>query len=100
MKGLACLLLCSVTLMSAGCKPPVSQAAEPTTTSLSIEGMHCDACSQSIHETVIVIPGIEVCEVSFENSDASITADSPATLETAINRIRQLGFTVQKANPS
>ncbi|MEE2906995.1 MAG: cation transporter [Planctomycetota bacterium] len=97
MNRVAALLLCAIALLLSGCK---HQASETTTTSVSIEGMHCDACAESIHETVIVIPGIELCEVSYENSAASITADSPTVIETAINRIRQLGFTVQQANPS
>ena len=97
MNRVAALLLCAIALLMSGCK---QQASETTTTSVSIEGMHCDACAESIHETVVVIPGIEACEVSFESNSARMTADSPATIETAINRIRLLGFTVQQADPS
>ncbi len=96
MNRVVSLMLCWATLWMSGRQ----QSSEPTTASVSIEGMHCDACAESIHETVVVIPGIESCEVSYENSSARMTADSPATIETAINRIRLLGFTVQQADPS
>ena len=76
MNRVVTLMLCWATLWMSGCQ----QSSEPTTSSVSIEGMHCDACAESIHETVVVIPGIESCEVSYENSSARMTADSPATI--------------------
>lgn len=100
MRSLASLLLLVMALVAVACEQSTSQAADGATTSLLIEGMHCDACAESIHEIVIVIPGIEACRVSFADGDATIIADSPATVETAIERIRILGFTVEPINPS
>ena len=87
-------ILTSLVLIS--CKPAESPVVMGN---LSIQGMHCEKCAKSIHQSVIVIDGVQGCEVSFEDGGAKITADSPATIDNAAERIRLMGFTVdQRSN--
>ena len=49
---------------------------------LSIEGMTCASCVQSVEQAVLMTPGVEKCEVSLAESNALVTLD-PALASTA-----------------
>lgn len=98
MRLLSAILLVSSVILVA-CKPADTQA-EPISSTLWIQGMHCEDCASSIHQSVIVIDGVETCEVSFESGQATITADDPATIGNAAKRIRLMGFTVDETPDS
>ncbi|MCH2132181.1 MAG: heavy-metal-associated domain-containing protein [Phycisphaerales bacterium] len=82
--------------LAAGCEPPTP----PASASLIIDGMHCDDCAKSIHHAVTGVAGVESCEVSFADGEATIQADSAESLDAAIDRIRSLGFMADRAGPA
>ena len=49
---------------------------------LSIEGMTCASCVQSVEQAVLTTPGVEKCEVSLAEANALVTLD-PALASTA-----------------
>ena len=75
----------------AGC---CTEYIEPVTQVVRIDGMHCEACETSIEESVTVLEGVHACEASFQKGNAVITADDPAAMERAVDRIRKMQFTV------
>jgi copper chaperone len=46
---------------------------------LTIEGMHCDGCAETIKAVVEHEPGVRVAAVSFKGGKARILYDSKAT---------------------
>lgn len=70
------------------------------TTTLSVEGMVCDACAQSIHEALMKIKGVQQCDASFEKKNATVVyaKDSvqPGQLVAVIN---ELGYTATLTPP-
>lgn len=48
---------------------------------LSIEGMTCASCVQSVEQAVLTTPGVEACEVSLAEASAHVTLD-PALAST------------------
>jgi copper chaperone CopZ len=94
----ALLVIVAVICMSA-CDRPVQPAATPVTTPtvlvVDIEGMHCTACAASIAATVGDCEGVRSADVSFENANATITADDANALERAMQTARNMGYTVE-----
>ena len=56
---------------------------------LSIEGMTCASCVQSVEQAVLKTPGVEACEVSLAEASAHVTLD-PALASTA-DLLRSVG---------
>ena len=94
----ALLVIVAVICMSA-CDRPVQPAATavttPTVLVVDIEGMHCTACAASIAATVGDCEGVRSADVSFENANATITADDANALERAMQTARDMGYTVE-----
>ena len=86
------IILGILTVCLPGCC--TEEPIEPVTRVVRIDGMHCEACETSIEESVTVLQGVHVCEASFEKGNAMITADDAAAMERAVDRIRQMQFTV------
>ena len=62
---------------------------------LSIEGMHCTGCAETIERVVSAQPGVRSSEVSFTEGRARFLYDPHATDEQSlVNAIRRLGFDV------
>ncbi|ANK81418.1 MAG: cation transporter [Rhizobiales bacterium NRL2] len=64
------------------------------TTTLTIEGMHCDGCARTIEVLVARVPGVRQAEVSFDERRARILHDQYAASTTdLIEAIAKGGFT-------
>lgn len=64
---------------------------------LSIEGMHCTGCAETIHRVVSAQPGVRSSEVSFTERRARLLYDPRAIDEQSlVNAIRRLGFGVKR----
>ena len=87
------LLNCSGIVL-AGCLFASCCTEEPVTRTVRIEGMHCEKCEASIEESIAAMDGVRLCDASFEGGNAVITAENPAVMELAIDRIRMMQFTV------
>ncbi len=62
---------------------------------LTIEGMHCANCVETIEKAVRGLKGVERCQVNFATGKASIIFDSSSiSLTQVAERIRSLGYPV------
>lgn len=70
-------------------------------TTLTIEGMHCDGCAQSIRSRVAEQPGVREADVSFAEGLARVLYDPAATSERdLIDVVQRLGFRVVQRTSS
>jgi copper chaperone CopZ len=67
---------------------------------LEVEGMHCEACAQTIKALIDAEPGVRVAEVSYEERQARILYD-PQTLgeDQLMNVIEKGGYRVPARRP-
>ncbi|MGE3507003.1 MAG: MerR family DNA-binding protein [Alphaproteobacteria bacterium] len=103
--------LCACTIMDALAQPRATEALRPPgktdhrnrttkgrnvkTTTLKIDGMHCDGCARTIEALVSTEPGVRKATVSFKTREARILFD-PQILDedTLAAAIRKAGFSV------
>jgi copper chaperone len=65
------------------------------TAMLKIEGMHCSGCANTIKTLVEKQPGVQMAQVSFEESQARILYDPQAIgEERLVAVVQQPGFQV------
>ena len=69
------------------------QDRTPSTLTIDIKGMHCDACVQSITHEVLSIDGVIDCSVSLEEEKAVIIIDESSIQPEIVNAIQSLKFT-------
>lgn len=93
MKKIPILLFSSVLLILAACSQPAEATAAPETVQISIKGMTCQNCVDSITSAVTKLPGVQACDVSLEQETAIVDFSSGAlTAEQIQERIQRLGF--------
>lgn len=64
-------------------------------TTLTIQGMHCEGCARKISSRLAQQPGVRAADVSFNDGQARVLYDAGATSEDALASIvNQLGFQV------
>ena len=63
-----------------------------TVLTLSIEGMHCNSCVQSITAEIDKIDGVTSCVVTLEENNAVVTVTDEALAQTILQNIRRLQF--------
>lgn len=62
-------------------------------TTLNIEGMHCEGCARKISARLAQQPGVRAADVSFDDGRARVLYDPAATSEDALAAlVNQLGF--------
>lgn len=73
-----------------------------TTTTLSVVGMTCSACSSSITEAIEQIDGVKSCSISLLTNEAKIVHDSQVLPKYLVATIEDCGFdaTVTSSNAS
>ena len=69
-------------------------AAQPQEITLTIEGMHCDACVNAIATAVQELDGVILCKVSLKKNNAAISFKQPTDTAQIINAITDLQFNV------
>ncbi|MET3601307.1 copper ion binding protein [Martelella mangrovi] len=61
---------------------------------LKIEGMGCSKCVDKVEKALGDIDGISEIEVSLDNNAASFALAAPATRESAVEAIEDVGYDV------
>ncbi len=90
-------------LMAFSCnqKKPVNQAntvSKPVVVELSITGMSCMGCVETVRSSIAQINGIDTVSVSLENSNAFVTYKSGKTDTVTIRKAVELnGYKVTAA---
>src|SRR4051794_11511035 len=73
----------------------VSASAVTKTTTIHIEGMHCNICSASVTKALKATEGVEKVEVSYEKGEAVIQYDDAKVTEEKLREvINGTGFKV------
>lgn len=69
-----------------------------STTTIKIEGMHCDGCAQRVRRVLEREPGVEKADVSYKGGEALVQYDGD---EVTPDRLREIieraGYTAQSA---
>jgi copper chaperone len=67
---------------------------------LTIQGMHCDGCAETIKALVEREPGVKTVAVTFENSEARVLYD-PATIseDRLVAAVERPGYRVTSRAP-
>lgn len=68
-----------------------------TTTTIKIEGMHCDGCAQRVKRVLEREPGVERAAVSLADGAAQVTHDSQTTSTGLRQAIERAGYEVPGA---
>ena len=67
---------------------------------LTVEGMHCDGCAETIRAVVEREPGVKAAAVSFTGGEARILYDPAATsADWLVAAVGRLGFRVTGRTP-
>lgn len=104
----ACTILEAV---QAGTGPAEPEAPRPVieleegvqgmkTTTLSIDGMHCDGCARTVETLLARLPGVRKAEASFDQRQARVLHDPAQASDTAlVAALTKGGFTATAADP-
>ena len=68
-----------------------------TTTTITIQGMHCDGCAQRLKRVLEREPGVERAEVSLVGGEARVTHDSQTTTSRLRQAIERAGYEAPSA---
>lgn len=72
-----------------------TQAAAPVETVLTVEGMHCDGCEESITTALQALPGVQRARADFEDGEAIILhREDEAPVARLTSEVESLGYTV------
>ena len=64
---------------------------------IPVQGMTCEACSQTIHTSLSKLDGVKEASVSFENKSVSITYNQKTlTLDDIKNNIIKEGYSISE----
>lgn len=64
---------------------------------LDVEGMMCEHCVKHVKEAALRAEGVRSCEVSLKDGKATLTVDDPASVDRAIENIRNAGYDAHKS---
>ena len=66
------------------------------TTTLTIDGMHCDGCAENVQSLLESQQGVRMATVSFRNKEARVLHDAQLVPETQVAAlIEKAGFRVR-----
>lgn len=90
-------------LLGTGCEPAAPTGTETVEArtgpvrqvSLSIEGMHCEACVNAITESVTSIDGVKTITIRLEEGLATVDAVESVPETEITEAIEKLGYTAQ-----
>jgi len=79
-------------LLASGCHP-AGASAQPVTTTLTVNGMHCEGCVKTITAALSKLKGVDEVNVSLEQKQATVTYDANrVTVERLAEVIRSKGY--------
>lgn len=64
-----------------------------STTTIRIEGMHCDGCAQRLRRVLEREPGVTTADVSWQGGEARVEHDGNATTDRLRAAIERAGYT-------
>ncbi|WP_108666045.1 heavy-metal-associated domain-containing protein [Euzebya rosea] len=67
---------------------------QPTTTTVTIDGMTCGHCAATIRDAVSPLAGVTNVDVSVRSRAMTVRTDGPADLEAITAAVRDAGYEV------
>ena len=77
-----------------GIAPKIHNAASKTVLEYRVDGLHCDGCAATLKSRLASLNGVLSCDVSFEDSHASVHVSDPAVASTVVAKVEELGYTI------
>jgi copper chaperone CopZ len=71
----------------------IDVVGETVALNVTIKGMHCDGCVNTIASTVSGMEGVASCDVSLEDESAVITVADASMAPRIVETINELGYT-------
>jgi copper chaperone len=68
-----------------------------THTTLTVDGMSCDACQTAVREA-LELPGVEQIGVSLDTGIVAVAHADSVTLEVMVSAIEDTGYEVREAH--
>lgn len=69
------------------------------TTTLKVDGMHCQGCIQTVQQVIEQLPGVRGCSISLESKQARVAYDPALVSADAIaETVRDAGYAVTPGN--
>lgn len=65
-----------------------------STTTMKIEGMHCDGCAQRLQRVLEREPGVAAVEVSYADGQARVEHNEGLTQDRLREAVERLGYSV------
>ncbi|MBB2993399.1 copper chaperone CopZ [Mycolicibacterium iranicum] len=65
-----------------------------STTTISVEGMSCGGCANSVRAELTHIPGVTQVDVDVSNGTVTIASDSPVDGEAVRAAVEEAGYTL------
>lgn len=95
---IAAFILAAASLSPArAADPAASPASDLKTEKLSVSGMHCEPCAETITTAVQKVKGVENVTVKFVEKEATVTYHAGATtVDTIIAKIKEAGYDAKK----
>lgn len=97
---IAAFVLAAASLSPARAADPAaaaSPASDLKTEKLSVSGMHCEPCAETITTAVQKVKGVENVTVKFVEKEATVTYHAGATtVDTIIAKIKEAGYDAKK----
>lgn len=101
MKRIQLIILGLLVGLFLGCQKEDTAAAADASVDISVEGMTCMGCANSITKALNSTPGIESCEVSLDEKKATVAYVTSAIDPDAVaKKISALGFKAAVVSPS
>ena len=68
--------------------------SQPTSTTVTIDGMTCGHCAATIRDAVSPLVGVTNVDVSVRSRAMTVRTDGPADLEAITTAVRDAGYEV------
>lgn len=64
---------------------------------LTVSGMKCDGCAESVREALAAVSGVESVEITLDRGEARVTADETTGRDELKTAVEGAGYTVDDA---
>ena len=73
--------------------------AEPTTTTITVEGMTCGHCVAAVSAELVRLPGVRSVDVDLDSGDVRITSDAALDPAAVAEAIDEAGYELVASTP-
>lgn len=71
-----------------------AEAANITTLTFDVQGMHCEGCTMTVRNAIAKIGGVQSCEVSLDDESAVVSVDRADASQEIVDAVTELDYTI------